>query len=135
MLKITLSRYSFSGKFTQLKWLLVVGLLSSCATAPKRFSDISASDLSLAEINKTNFEKNIFVDEFPNIDVNQIAANNQLDVFKTGDTAEVEVYNVEQLSANYVVDRAGNIVFPLIGTVRVSGLSRNFSEARRSNTR
>lgn len=64
-----------------------------------------------------------YVAEFPNVNINQIAQNVTKDIFKVGDAADLSVYNVEALSNRYVVDRNGNINFPLIGTVKVSGLS------------
>lgn len=65
----------------------------------------------------------MFVTEFPEVSLDQVIAQSRNDTFKVGDTAIVSVYNVETLSTDYVVDRAGNIVFPLIGTVKVAGLS------------
>jgi len=64
-----------------------------------------------------------YVTDFPTVSIEDIARSRTKDVFKIGDTADVSVYNVESLTNTYVVDRAGNINFPLIGTVKVAGLS------------
>ena len=45
------------------------------------------------------------------------------------DLLTVEVFQVEELSSRERVDAAGNIVMPLIGPVRVGGLSREQAEA------
>jgi len=45
------------------------------------------------------------------------------DIFKSGDIADVQVYNVEALTNTYVVDRGGDINFPLIGSLKVAGLT------------
>ncbi|WP_371396504.1 polysaccharide biosynthesis/export family protein [Fretibacter rubidus] len=63
------------------------------------------------------------VEAFPEVDINTIARSVTRDVFKIGDSAEIEVYDVDSLSSTYIVDRAGNITFPLIGTIQVAGLN------------
>lgn len=65
----------------------------------------------------------MFVSRFPAVSEFDLVNQAIDDVFKVGDIADVTVYNVENLSATYVVDRAGNIVFPLIGKVKVAGTS------------
>ena len=64
-----------------------------------------------------------YVESFADVNVGTIAQDAYKNVFKVGDTADVNVFNVENLSDTYVVDGAGNISFPLIGTIRVVGLS------------
>lgn len=64
-----------------------------------------------------------YVTEFPETDLNTLALDINDDRFKVGDLAEIDVYNVEDLSRSYIVDRTGNIRFPLIGSVEVAGLS------------
>lgn len=64
-----------------------------------------------------------YVSEFPEVSLNEIAQSVTQDVFKAGDIADVSVYNVEALTQTYVVDRGGQISFPLIGVVQVAGLS------------
>ena len=64
-----------------------------------------------------------YVEAFSEVNINTIAQNANNDTFKIGDVADVSVYNVEALSNTYVVDGFGNISFPLIGTIKVAGLS------------
>lgn len=71
-----------------------------------------------------------YVNSFPDVDLNAIAQTKTRDVFKVGDTADIEVYDVEALSTTYVVDRAGNITFPLIGTIQVAGLTTSDLQQR-----
>lgn len=95
--------------------LVTFNFLYACAAIPQKSSNEVGANAE--EVNP------VFIDEFPEVDINQIVASNQLDLFKVGDIADVKFYNVDKLTATYVVDRAGNIVFPLIGNVRVVGLS------------
>lgn len=64
-----------------------------------------------------------YVAEFPDENIGKIAQNITKDIFKVGDTANLTVYNVDALSNSYVVDRNGNINFPLIGTIHVESLN------------
>jgi len=64
-----------------------------------------------------------YVAEFADENISKIAQNITKDIFKVGDTANLTVYNVDALSNSYVVDRNGNINFPLIGTIRVESLN------------
>lgn len=92
--------------------------LTACAT--------TANDASLYErVGFAQAESGAkpIVETFPEVDINTIARSMTRDVFKIGDNAEIEVYDVESLSSTYVVDRAGNITFPLIGTIKVAGLN------------
>ena len=100
------SRIGYLAKIHVFFFLVVTSTLSGCATSGGDFIESPA-----------------FITEFPDVDVNQIAVSSELDVFRVGDSAEINVYNVEELSSTYVVDRKGNIVFPLIGTVKVAGLN------------
>ncbi len=74
----------------------------------------------------------VFVNDFSPISYNDLVNEAFNDVFKAGDTADVKVYNVENLSGRYVVDRSGSIVFPLIGKVDVMG--RSTQEVQQSLT-
>lgn len=77
-----------------------------------------------SSLNGTPIQQNEkFIEAFPDVGINQIALNSTKDTFKIGDVADVSVYNVDTLSNTYVVDRAGNISFPLIGTVKVANLT------------
>lgn len=64
-----------------------------------------------------------YVESFSEINVNTIAQNVIKNTFKIGDVADVSVYNVPALSNTYVVDGFGNISFPLIGLIKVAGLT------------
>lgn len=64
-----------------------------------------------------------YVEDFADVTQDDIAQNSLRDVFNVGHTANISVFMVESLTGSYVVDRAGNINFPLIGTVKVAGLS------------
>ena len=58
-----------------------------------------------------------------NVDSNTIYSQTTNDVFKPGDTAIIGVFNVDNLSNEYVVSRAGSINLPLLGSVNVAGHS------------
>lgn len=64
-----------------------------------------------------------YVDAFPETSLRDITLSTRRDIFKSGDMVTVTVYNQDNLSGEYVIDRSGNIMFPLIGTVNVIGLS------------
>jgi len=71
-----------------------------------------------------NIAPGVFMaEEFPETDINSLAQQAEIDVFKFGDIAEVTVFNVENLSGTYTVDRNGVIDFPLIGPLKVSGMN------------
>lgn len=89
--------------------------LSACSTLPTNKPNARNDDGS--------FKNPVFVSKFPDITVADVTGFVQDDVFKVGDTADVVVYNTEDLSGSYIVDRAGQIGFPLIGSVQVAGLS------------
>ena len=92
--------------------------LTACATMKK-------TDASLANVgSEASISQNArYVDVFPEVSIAEIARSTTKDTFKIGDTADITVYNVESLTGTYVVDRIGNINFPLIGVVKVAGLS------------
>jgi len=86
----------------------------------------SVGNLSLNSAEKTQEtirSSEGYVESFSNVNANTIAQNLNKSTFKIGDVADVSVYNVEALSNTYVVDGFGNISFPLIGSVKVEGLS------------
>lgn len=98
---------------------MVATLLSACAGIPKGLSPNDDFESSSSE----TFTDTYLVNDFPEVSSNDILSSTQADVFRVGDTASVSIYNVDSLSADYVVDRAGNVVFPLIGTIEVAGLT------------
>jgi len=89
--------------------------LSACATLAPAFGGNHGDDAIGEAAN--------YVDSFPQINISELARNSAVDVIKVGDTAEVTIYNVEDLSGNYIVDRTGNISMPLIGPVQAEGRS------------
>jgi len=96
--------------------ILIGYTISSCAslsgTAPSFGNNKTATLIQ---------QSDTYVSELPKVSLSQIASNVTNDVFKSGDVADITFYNVEALTNSYVVDRAGNINFPLIGTVKVAG--------------
>ncbi len=60
---------------------------------------------------------------FPDVEPGSITAFTEQDVFKVGDLADITVFNVENLTSTYVVNRGGDIDFPLIGKQKIAGLS------------
>jgi polysaccharide export outer membrane protein len=98
---------------------LPVTILTACASVGVNDTPLHNSEKA-GEIQQVN---EAFVTDFPEVSLNQIAQNVTKDVFKSGDIADVSVYNVEELTQTYVVDRSGDISFPLIGRIKVAGLS------------
>lgn len=94
---------------------LPVILLSACAN--------TGGSHPLAQKASNIQQSEAYVTDFPEVSLNQIAQNVTKDVFKTGDIADISVYNVEELTNTYVVDRNGSISFPLIGSLQVAGLT------------
>lgn len=92
------------------------GLLVSCTV-------LLASCSTLSHQNINEEARSIFVDEFPKAELSDLAQLSRQDVFKTGDTVNVQVFNVDELSRIYTVDRLGLINFPLIGNVKVANLN------------
>ena len=89
--------------------------LSACATVSPNGATARNDDGS--------YVNPVFVSKFPDITTADVTGFVNEDVFKVGDTADVIVYNTEDLSGSYIVDRKGQIGFPLIGSVEVAGLS------------
>ena len=86
---------------------------------------ITVSCASIGNGNSSNQIENneFFVDSFPDFDINQMVLRNERDILKINDIVDVNFHNIENLSDEYVVNRMGEIVFPLIGALRVDGLS------------
>jgi|GEM_PF-5120882 len=101
---------------------ICMALLSGCATSNQMTAGAFESSKSKAAAAQAAGDL-VFVDDFQDVSLEEVATRANLDTFKIGDTAEIAVYNVSNLSGEYVVDRKGNIIFPLIGAVKVAGLS------------
>jgi len=71
----------------------------------------------------TQTSSDVFVNAFPEVSLSELSEERPAERFKPGDIAEIEVYNVENLSTTYVVDSRGNVSFPLLGQLKVAGLS------------
>ena len=97
--------------------VIIGGVLTACSTIGDAGNKSGFNGGKNAQISES------IVSEFPAFNLDDIALGSLKDVFRIGDTAEITVYNVERLTGEYVVDRAGNVHFPLIGDVRVVGLS------------
>ena len=63
----------------------------------------------------------IEVGPLPKVDEAALIDRSQKDIFRTGDRAVVTIYNVENLSGTFLVNRSGEIAFPLVGNIPVSG--------------
>ncbi len=87
---------------------LSMSFLAGCSSTP------SASD----------FEgTNVIVGTLPTVDAATILSLENNDVFKVGDRAEITIFNVEDLSGTFLVNKSGNIVLPLVGEIKAAGLS------------
>ena len=107
-----------NGKSWKIGWaMLTMLMLGACATFQNAGDTAGfGRGTDISEIEQ-------YVESFPAINVNSIAKKSFKDVFNVGDTAEISVYQVEDLSGEFVVDREGNLNLPLLGTVPTSGLS------------
>ena len=93
--------------------LSVSVLMASCASTS---STLTADQKAATEAN--------FVADFPEVSIADLSVRPEAgDTLKAGDTASVRIFNVEELSGDFVVDRQGGINFPLIGRQQVAGLS------------
>ncbi|MEM7727804.1 MAG: polysaccharide biosynthesis/export family protein [Pseudomonadota bacterium] len=63
----------------------------------------------------------VYSETLPEISIEEMLATSRRDVFKRGDRVLVEVFNIEELSGSYMVNRSGNVMLPLIGSVPASG--------------
>lgn len=81
------------------------------------------SPLSLNKDKNGITQSEAYVASFPEVTIEDVALKVNRDVFKVGDTANVKVYDVDNLSAPYIVDRFGDVNFPLIGSVKVAGMT------------
>jgi polysaccharide export outer membrane protein len=90
--------------------VLLTIVLSGCASLPSAGGDKNARPANLTE-------------SFPLVEPSSIAGFTDQDVFKVGDLADITVYNVENLTSTYIVNRSGEIDFPLIGRLKVAGLT------------
>jgi len=95
--------------------LIMVGQLASCST-------VTDSDKAYRTANGGQELQFASAIEF-NVDPNTIYSQTTNDVFKPGDTAIISVFNVDNLSNEYVVSRSGSLNLPLIGAVNVAGYS------------
>ena len=102
--------------------------LSAC-----RSLDNTKANSSFSKSRQDIRDNDAYLKSFPPVTIDQIAANLNQNVFKVGDTADVIVYGVDSLTNTYVVDNNGEINFPLIGTVRVAGLSTTALQNRLSD--
>lgn len=102
-------------KFSTFTLIVFALNISACANTGGVFTSKNSSSQIQSNIN--------YVKSFPDVDINSIAKRISKDTFKIGDTADVNIYQVEDLSDTYVIGRDGNINFPLIGSVQVAGLT------------
>lgn len=66
---------------------------------------------------------NVTVGTLPTVDAATILSLENNDVFKVGDRAEITIFNVEDLSGTFLVNKSGNVVLPLVGEIKAAGLS------------
>ncbi|MGB3456477.1 MAG: polysaccharide biosynthesis/export family protein [Litorimonas sp.] len=107
--------------------------IASRLRAAVLLSCIALSACATSSVSDNIENSDLLVQEFPPVSASDIAVNTLRDEIKIGDTVEMQVYNIESLSKEYVVDRAGQVNFPLIGRVDVVGL--NTSELEQTLTR
>lgn len=88
--------------------LLAACCISACATVNQE-RPVSSDSVEIGTL--------------PEFDETALLSGSNRDMFKVGDKAIVTVFNVEDLSGSYIVNRSGNIVMPLIGGVKAAGRS------------
>lgn len=98
---------------------LVLTLVSGCSTLTNPVRNTANSNQNPSM--KVAKSYDIFVDEFPEVKASRLISYTFRDVFKVGDTAVISVFNVESLSGSHIVNREGDVAFPLIGKVKVAG--------------
>lgn len=101
--------------------LLLIVMLTGCSSIVD--AQIESRTGGIANSKITLLENEAYLSEFPEVDIGTIASSGKKSLFRIGDTAEVQIYNVDSLSNSYVVDESGNISFPLIGEISVAGKS------------
>ena len=117
---------------TQILSVLVASvLLASCAassnnlmttdTNPEQSSSTNRSSDGLTAKQKKIFSKNSELG---------YVATHYVYKIKSSDSLDISVFQADELSRKLVVNSQGNIVFPLIGKVRVAGLSQEQIEAK-----
>lgn len=88
--------------------------LGACSTLPGNQAGFGIGDIR---------ETEQYVSDLPVISANSVAKKSLKDVFSIGDTAVISVYQVEDISGEFVVGRDGNLNLPLINAVPAAGLS------------
>lgn len=118
-----------SEKITILAILAISILISSCSTHIENLND-SSGNLDLATDESKNNQriknKNIFSN---NTELSYVASH-YIYKIKSSDTLDISVFQADELSRKLVVNSQGNIVFPLIGKIRVAGLSQEQIETK-----
>lgn len=101
-------------------WLLLGAIgLSGCATTDKEediIFPIATDKAALGDIEAKSFYST--------------RAPSGIATYKSGDIADVKIYNEEGLSGKYLVDFQGNSTFPYVGTVQIAGLTNSQLQER-----
>lgn len=89
-------------------WGLAIVPMAACSTTASR------ADMEIAAYSEG---------VFPETDDEAVYQSAYQDRFKVGDIAHVTFFSVEELSDSYTINNSGNIVMPLVGSVKASGLT------------
>jgi len=104
--------------------LLLISFISSCASAPPSKKEVISPDLHFKEVESSKqlraMNEMILVNSFSR-------KGDPYRDYKIGpdDLLEISVFDVEKLNKTVRVSSQGNISLPLIGTLRVKGLTAN----------
>ena len=106
-------------------YMVIFSVFITLATGCSTLTNPTTNRTSLSDSKQIQTAKSydVFVDEFPEVEARYLLNYAHQDVFKIGDTATISVFNVDSLSGDHIVDRAGEIAFPLIGKIKVAGLN------------
>lgn len=133
---MTIMKY-YKSQIEKIMVLTACFLLASCAASSAGSYDNSSSNSSSENTvsgNTSNTSSAALTDKekklFSNNGELGYVATHYVYKVKSSDSLEISVFQVDELSRKLVVNSQGNIAFPLIGKVKVAGLSQEQIEAK-----
>lgn len=97
--------------------LMAAVALTACSTTPDTL------DQRKAKVAKSGVSNVVVTDELPQVTLNDILMNDVVVDIKSGDLISIKIFGFEDLSGEHFVGRFGDVNLPLVGKLRVAGMS------------